>query len=278
MDAAVIFSDILVVPAALGLEVQFTPRLLVSPPVRSASDTTRLTRPDVEKVLGYVGDAIRQTRREGGDELAILGFAGAPYTLACYMIEGGGSRHFHHVKEFMHTHPSPFAALMERIADTTADYLEMQVEASADAVQLFDTWAGELSPPDFRRFVLPHLRAIVDRLRPLGVPVIYYVNGIGNLLEPAAMTGADVIGVDWRVELEEVRRRLGEDRAVQGNLDPGILFAPPETIRERVFRMLDQTGGTGHIVNLGHGVIPETPLEGIAAFVNAVPEWAESKR
>jgi len=273
MDAAVIFSDILVVPAAMGQAVAFSPGLSVSPAVRTEGDVERLRQLDAAAELGYVAEAIRCVREQGGADLPVLGFSGAPFTLACYMVEGGSSKHFQHVKSFMYGAPELFGRLMDKISAAVVAYLRLQIEAGAAAVQLFDTWAGELGPTDFQRFALPWLRRITSELRSSGVPVIYYINGIGNLLELADQTGADVLGIDWRVELAEVRRRLGPGRAVQGNLDPVTLFGPPALVRERVFELLDQTGGRGHVVNLGHGVLPETPLAGIQAFVDAVRQW-----
>ena len=277
MDVAVIFSDILVVAAAMGLQVSFSPRLSVSPPVRERRDVERLQLPEAASALAYVVEAIRCVREQGGPGLAVLGFSGAPFTLACYLVEGGPSRHFTHVKNMMYGAPGVFELLMVKISAAVSDFLRQQIEAGVTAVQLFDTWAGELGPFDFRRYALPHLRRIVEELRSTGVPVVYYVNGIGNLLEPAAETGADVLGIDWRVALAEVRRRLGTGQAVQGNLDPTVLFAPASFIRERVFTMLNQTGGRAHVVNLGHGVIPDTPLVGIQAFVDAVRLWGDSR-
>lgn len=277
MDVAVIFSDILVVPAALGLEVRFSPQVAVSPPVRTAADVERLLRAQEHADLTYVAEAVRCACEAGGPGLAVLGFAGAPFTLACYMVEGGASRHFEHVRGLMYGDPRLFERLLGALSTAIANCLWIQIDAGAAAVQLFDTWAGELSASDYRRFILPGMQNLVQRLRPAGVPIIYHVNGIGNLLEVAAETGADVLGIDWRVDLGEVRRRVGPHRAVQGNLDPAVLFAPPDFIRERVFAILDQTGGRGHVVNLGHGVIPGTPLTGIQAFVNAVRQWGEAR-
>jgi uroporphyrinogen decarboxylase len=277
MDVAVIFSDILVVPAAMGLEVRFTPRLSITPPVREARDIERLLpiRPDSN--LDFVAEAIRLVDEQSTAGPAVLGFSGAPFTLACYMVEGGPSKHFHQIKGMMYGAPGVFADLMERISAAVTSHLRHQIEAGASAVQLFDTWAGELGPADFRRCALPYLRRVIEELRPTGVPVIYYVNGIGNLLEAAAQTGADVLGIDWRLDLVEVRRRLGKGQALQGNLDPAILFAEEPVIRKKIFEMLDQTGGRGHVVNLGHGVIPDTPLAGIRAFVNAVHQWGNDR-
>ncbi len=275
LDAAIIFSDILVVPLAMGLEVQYFPSIRITPSVETEADFENLKSPHPEESLGYVKAAIRNVRSELGDDWPVLGFSGAPYTLACYMTEGGGSKTFHKLKLMMHRTPWIYEKLMNRITDLSAAYLEMQVKASATAVQLFDSWAGDLSPRDYEHFVLPYVKRIIDHLKPLGAPVIYYINGIGNLLESVDKTGADVIGVDWRISLSDVRRRIGRDRVVQGNLDPALLFADAEVIRRRTFAMLDQTNGRGHIVNLGHGVIPTTPLEGVQAFIDANAAWAE---
>ena len=271
LDAAVIFSDILTVPDVLGIDVKIEGGLSLAPQIRSREALAALRTPDVNKELGFVGDAIRAVRRELGDNKAILGFAGAPYTLASYMVEGASSRHYTAVKNLMMSEPALCADLMDRVADVVIDLLRLQAEAGADAVQIFDSWAGELSHEDFKRHALPPLQRIVEAMK--GVPVIYYVNGIGNLLEEAAQIGADVLGIDWRVELATVRSRLGDQQVVQGNLDPASLMAPPHVIRERTWKMLAQTGGRGHIANLGHGVLPETPITGIQAFVDAVTQW-----
>ncbi len=273
VDAAVIFSDILVVPEAMGLNVQFTPRLAVDPPVKDTSDINKLDIAGIPKKLDYVAGVIRTVYREIGQEKAVLGFSGAPYTLACYMIEGGSSKHFLKIRELMYHNRPVFETLMDKLATAVIEYLKMQAACKVTAIQLFDTWAGELNPEDYRRFVLPVNRKIVSALKSLDIPVIYYINGIGNLLEIAGEIGADVIGVDWRLTLADVRKRLGPDTVVQGNLDPVLLFAPAEEIRNRTHEMIAETGGAGHIANLGHGLIPETPVSGIEAFVKAVVEW-----
>jgi len=270
LDAAIIFSDILTIPAAMGLEVQFSPGIQISPLVASAADVDRLPVPDAGRSLRYVADALRQTRAAVGPDFPVLGFSGAPFTLAVYMVEGGGRAGFARIKSLMYGQPATLQRLLTKLADAVADYLGMQIEASATAVQIFDTWAGELAPEDFTAFALPAVQRIIERIGGRGVPVIYYINSAGNLLEPMDASGADVLGVDWRVSLAEVRRRLGETRAVQGNLDPGVLFGPPALIAARTASLVEQTKGQGHIVNLGHGVHADTPLEGIAAFIEAV--------
>jgi uroporphyrinogen decarboxylase len=277
VDAAIIFSDILTVPAAMGMEVSFADGLALSPAVRDEAGLAALRTPVVEVDLGYVAGALRQTRRELGREKALLGFSGAPYTLATYMVEGGSSRHYSRIKALMFGSPSVYEKLADRLADVVVDYLGMQVEAGADAVQLFDSWAGELGPEDYRRFVLPGVQRIVEGVKPLGAPVIYYVNGIANVVDSVRETGVDAVSVDWRLTLREARHRLGRRVALQGNLDPAGLFAPPPEIERRVFAMLDETDGEGHVANLGHGLIADTPLQGIEAFVNATISWAAQR-
>lgn len=273
IDAAVIFSDILVVPAAMGVDVRFAGGLSLAPPVRNAADLESLQAASAVDRLDYVAQALRLVRRELADERALLGFAGAPYTVASYMIEGGSSKTYSKLKSLMYRQPDVFDRLLTLVTDTTAEYLKMQIDCGVDAVQLFDSWASELSPPDYRRYVLPYVRRIIDQLSGTGIPVIYFINGVGNLLEDAHDTGAGVLGIDWRLSLSEVRSRLGAGTIVQGNLDPGVLYADPAEIRRRTQAMIDETQGIGHIVNLGHGVAPDTPLEGIAAFIQATLDW-----
>ncbi len=276
MDAAIIFSDILVVPEAMGQEVTYPqggPRL--APPIRKASDLARIRECEPEKDLAYVAEALVAMRRAMGDDRALLGFAGAPYTLATYMVEGGGSKHQEQTKRLALTEPGLIDELLERLADAVARFLRLQIEAGADAVQLFDTWAGDLSPVDFERLALKPAQRVIARLADLDVPVIYFMNGIAPHLEAAATCGATALGIDWRLDLAEARRRTGGRLALQGNLDPLVLSGPVSGIRERV-RAIHQSleGAPGHIFNLGHGVLPSTPVEGVAAFVDAVHELA----
>lgn len=273
LDAAIIFSDILVVPAAMGLELGFTPKLALAPVIRTHADVAALKVAGAADALGYVPDAIRLVRAEVGEERAVLGFAGAPFTVASYMVEGGSSKSYHQIKQLMYREPEVYHRLLSAVADVTVDYLLAQIAAGVDAVQLFDSWAGELSPGDFAQYALPYTQSVIARVFASGTPVIYYINGVGGLLELASASGAQVLGIDWRIELAEVRRRLGRQAVVQGNLDPGALFAAPADIRRWTQAMLEQTGGHGHIANLGHGVHPDTPLEGIAAFIEAVITW-----
>ncbi len=277
VDAAIIFCDILVIPEVFGMDVQYSPKLQISPPIRNIADATHLKAVPPGQKLRYVTDTIGLVKNEVGHEKAVLGFSGAPYTLACYMIEGESSKHFLKVREMMYHSPQHFENLMDKITGAVIEYMAMQIDAGIDAIQLFDTWAGELGHQDYNRFVLPYIQRIFAGLKEIFKgncpPLIYYINGIGNLLHQAADSGADIIGVDWRLSLEEVRQKLGEDTVVQGNLDPALLFAPQQEIRQRVTQMLDSTGGRGHIANLGHGLIPTTPVSGIAAFMDAVVNW-----
>ncbi len=277
LDAAIIFSDILVVPEAMGQQVTYPkggPRL--TPTIRQASDLAQLKECEPEKDLAYVGDALRLMRQTMGEDRALLGFAGAPYTLATYMVEGGGSRHQEQTKRLALCDPVLMDELLERLADGVARFLKLQIEAGADAVQIFDTWAGDLSPTDFERLALKPARRVTAQLADLGVPIIYFMNGIAAHLEAAADSGATALGIDWRLDLAEARRRTGGKMALQGNLDPLVLSGPTAIIRERVRAIHDSLDGApGHIFNLGHGVLPTTPIEGVAAFVDAVVELAK---
>jgi len=272
LDAAIIFSDILVVPEAMGQRVTYPtggPKL--TPPIRETSDLERIKDCEPERDLAYVAEALRHMRRAMGEDRALLGFAGAPYTLATYMVEGGGSRHQEQTKQLALRKPGLMDNLLDRLADGVARFLKLQIEAGADAVQIFDTWAGDLSPTDFERLALEPTRRVTAQLAHLGVPIIYFVNGIAAHIEAAADSGATALGIDWRMDLAEARRRTGGRLALQGNLDPLVLSGPPALIRERVQAIHDSLeGAPGHIFNLGHGVLPTTPVEGVAAFVDAV--------
>jgi uroporphyrinogen decarboxylase len=203
----------------------------------------------------------------------LIGFAGAPFTLASYVVEGGGSRDYRHTKTLMYGDPVAWHRLMEGLAETVVDYVQEQVRAGVEAVQLFDSWVGCLAPHDYREYVLPHMRATFAALRATGVPLIHFGTGTATLLELMREAGGDVIGLDWRVDLGAAWARVGHDRAVQGNLDPTVLLAPPDVIRREVARILAQAGGRpGHIFNLGHGVLPQTPVEHVAAVIDAVHE------
>jgi uroporphyrinogen decarboxylase len=276
VDAAIIFSDILVVPDAMGMALSVEegagPRFHA--PIGAPADLERLREVDVGRDLAYVLDAIRLTRAELRGRVPLIGFAGAPWTLMSYMVEGSGTKTFTRAKRFLMQQPQAAHALLGRLAATVGRFLEAQVAAGAQAVQLFDSWAAALAPRDFREFALPYLAEAARVARRAGVPVIAFAPGAGWALEEiAAATGADVIGVDWQTDAGDARRRLASKVAMQGNLDPAWLYAPPAEIRRRTQRMLEAFGGTGHIANLGHGILPDVPVEHAAAFVNTVKEW-----
>jgi uroporphyrinogen decarboxylase len=274
VDAAIIFADILLplVPMGVGLHYESGDGPLIDRPLRSAGDFERIPPIDVAESLGFVGESIGLARAALGGKVPLIGFAGAPFTLASYLIEGGGSRQYLATKTMIYKQPELWNRLMELLARTTADYLNMQIGAGADIVQLFDSWVGSLGPDDYRRFVLPHTAAVIAAIRP-GVPVIHFGTITGNLLELMREAGGDVIGLDWRVDLGEAWARLGDGVAVQGNLDPTALFADVSEIRTRAQAILDQAGGRpGHIFNLGHGILPETPVDNVIALVDAVHE------
>jgi uroporphyrinogen decarboxylase len=276
VDAAIIFADILLplVPMNVGLHYESGDGPVIDRPLRSAADLDRIAPVVALESLGFVAESIRLVRRALNGRVPLIGFAGAPFTLASYMIEGGGSRQYQATKTLMYTQPATWHRMMEMIARVTADYLNMQVDAGADVVQLFDSWVGSLGPDDYRRFVLPHTRSVIAAVRP-AVPVIHFGTVTGNLLELMREAGGDVIGLDWRVDLGEAWTRLGDGVAVQGNLDPIALFAEVPEIRRRARAILDSAGGRpGHIFNLGHGILPQTPVDHVIALVDAVHEMS----
>jgi uroporphyrinogen decarboxylase len=280
-DAAIIFSDILIPLEAMGLPLEFTedgPHL--PSPVRQDADVARLGIADPEDGMPFVMEAIRRTVKGLGGRAPLIGFCGAPFTLASYAVEGGGSKNYTHLKKMMFARPDAAHALLGKVARTVSEFLRAQVAAGCEAVQIFDTWAGILSPRDFEEFALRYVRAIIADLRSApewaggGPPIIYYpANGVSPYLELVATAGADVIGIDWRIDLELARRRLGMGLAVQGNLDPSALFLPPAAIESRVKTILEQGRvAPGHIFNLGHGVLPETDPEHVRTMIRAVHE------
>ena len=273
VDAAIIFADILLIIEPMGLELEFAKGEgpVIHNPVRSAADVERVREVEDVSSLDYVYEAIRITRRELRPNIPLIGFCGAPFTLASYICEGGGSKNYVHTKRLMYTDPGAWHALMSKISRALGRYLNAQVEAGAQAVQIFDSWVGALSPDDYREYVLPHTREVIRGVTP-GVPVIHFGTGTATLLELQKEAGGDVIGLDWRVRLDEAWARLG-DVAVQGNFDSVALFTNPEVVRKRARDVLDQAANRpGHIFNLGHGILPETPVENVVALVEAVHE------
>ncbi len=274
VDGAILFADILLIvePLGVGLEFATGEGPVIRRPVRTPADVARLAPIDVEAAVAFVFEAARRASRALAGRVPLIGFAGAPFTVASYLVEGGPSRDYLAVKSLMYGSPEAWHRLMALLADATARYLNGQIAAGAQAVQLFDSWVGVLSPADYRAFVLPHVRALVRALTP-GVPVIHFGTGTAALLPLMREAGGDVIGLDWRVDLDAGWSAVGHDVAVQGNLDPAVLLGPRAFIRARVKDVLARAGGRpGHIFNLGHGVHQQTPVDNVKALVDMVHE------
>ena len=275
VDAAILFSDIVVPVAAVGFGVDVVPGRgpVVEAPLRSRADLARLRPLVPEQDIPYVIETVRALVGELGD-IPLIGFAGAPFTVASYLVEGGPSRQYVRTKVLMRAEPALWEALLDALADMALVFLRAQVEAGASAVQLFDSWAGALSADDYARSVLPATAKVLGGLADLGVPRIHFGVGTGELLGLMAGAGAEVVGVDWRVPLDEARRRVGPGVAVQGNLDPALCLAPWEVVADEARRVLRRGGGVGHIFNLGHGVLPETDPDTLARLVELVHDGA----
>jgi uroporphyrinogen decarboxylase len=277
VDAAIIFADILLVlePLGVGLEFSSGDGPVLQRPIRTPDDVARLGPYDTADALAFVYESVRRARHGLAGRVPLIGFSGAPFTLASYLIEGGGSRHYQRTKSFMYQHPAAWHDLLALLARLINAYLRRQIAAGADAVQLFDSWVGCLSPDDYRTGVLAHSRAALDGLSAL-VPVIHFGTDTGGLLALLREAGGDVIGVDWRVDLDAAWATIGHDRAVQGNLDPLVLFATPADVRRQAAAILARAAGRpGHIFNLGHGILPQTPVDHVRALVDAVHELSQ---
>ncbi|MCB9766152.1 MAG: uroporphyrinogen decarboxylase [Alphaproteobacteria bacterium] len=270
-DASIVFNDILVPPAAMGLDLAFLkghgPKF--NDPIRGVDDLGRLKAPSIERDMPHVLETIRLLVAQL--EVPLFGFAGAPFTLAAYMIEGGGTRHFTRTKSFFLHHPVAFQRLLDLLTDVVADYMVAQIEAGCAAVQLFDTWAGALDPEDFRRFALAPAARVLERVK--GVPRLYFARDAGPYLRWLPETGADALALDWRVPLDQARAALG-DLPVMGNLDPEVLYGPEDIVRARVRGVIRAAGPRGHVFNLGHGLLPTTPIASVAAAVDEVRAWS----
>jgi uroporphyrinogen decarboxylase len=267
VDAVIVFSDILIPAEAMGLKLELGdagPNL--PEPIRSASDVDRLRIFDPETETAFLNEAIRRIAKEVGPDVPVLGFAGAPFTLACYMIEGKTKEGFATVKSFAYHQPAAFEKLLTAIAQATIGYLQAQIAAGAAAVQLFDTWCGELNREDYERWALPAVKKIISALAGT-VPVIYYTKASSHLIAAVARSGADVLSVDWRINLAELRRFIGPKMALQGNLDPAALFGPEERIRTSTVELAKSLRGRGHILNLGHGILQHTPVDNAQLFI-----------
>jgi len=277
VDAAIIFSDLLLPAEALGFRLTYGKGEgpAIDPPLRTAADLGRLREPDIESDLGYVFEAIRRTRAALPGHLPLIGFAGAPFTMASYLIEGGGSSSYRHTKTLIYSDPGAWDELMRRLVRLTAAYLNAQIAAGAQAVQIFDSWVGCLSPGDYRDFVLPHTKALVAAVTP-GTPVILFGTLTGPLLTHMRTAGAGVIGVDWRIDLLDAWALVGEV-GLMGNLDPTVLFAPRQEVIRRTRALLARAASRpGWIFNLGHGILPQTPVDNVLALVETVHAWNES--
>ena len=270
VDAVIVFSDILIVAEAMGMQLDVPDSgPVLSHPVRDRAAIARLRDFDPERETRFVGDAIRTICREVGSEVPVIGFAAAPWTLACYMIEGQTHGDISRAKKFMREEPELLRHLLRRIAEATVGYLKSQIAAGAAVVQLFDTWAGELTRDEYEGFELPATRSVFESLAAPGVPTILYGKGSSHLIESQSKAGADVLSVDWRTDLAEARHTLGDRVALQGNVDPNILLGDEGAIRGAAREAVEKTGGIGHILNLGHGILPTTPVANARAFVEA---------
>ena len=280
VDAAIIFADLLLPLEVMGLDFEFVegdgPK--IAHPLRDAGSIAQL-KTDRAAELGYVAESIQIVARHFADRLPVIGFCGAPFTLASYMIEGGGSRNYIHTKTLMYRDPEAWNELMRRLIRVLSPFATAQVQAGADAIQVFDSWIGCLSPADYARFVLPHTRTLIAELKATGVPVIYFGTGTATLLDEIKQTRAEVIGVDWRIPINQAFEMLGSKFAVQGNLDPVALFAPEAELRRQARDVLKSAAGRpGYIFNLGHGILPDTPVENVLALVDEVHSYSLSRK
>lgn len=271
VDAAILFSDILIPLEPMGMKLDFVPGPVFEHPVRCMADVDRLRIPAMEEGVPFVMETIRLLRRELEGRVPLIGFGGAPFTLACYMVAGKGSKDFAAVKKMMYCAPEVYEALMEKVTAMLIAYLNAQITSGTQAVQLFDTWGGILSPTDYERYALPYTIRVIAGIRAGGVPVIHFVKGAGTMLEYVGKAGGDVLGLDWHTRLGRARDFLGPGVAVQGNLDPTVLYGSKPLIEAEVKRILEENNGRpGHIFNLGHGILPDTPPENARFMVECV--------
>jgi len=274
VDAAVMFADIMLPLRGMGVDFELVENVgpVIAHPIAGLADVERLRVPDGEEAAPQVITAVRQVVADS--PVPVIGFSGAPFTLASYLIEGRPSREFEKVKSFMYNQPEAFDLLLDKLATTMGAYLKAQVAAGVQAVQLFDSWVGALAPDDYDSRVAPHTRAIFEALAPLGVPRIHFGTNTAGLLEAIAQSGPDIVSLDWRVPLDEGWRRVGHERGIQGNLDPAVLLGPADLVRKRTREVLRRAGGrAGHVFNLGHGVLPDTSVENLQVLVETVHSW-----
>lgn len=276
MDAAILFSDILVIPQAMNIEVEMKPNFgpYLPNPVRTQADVDKVIVPNAKEELNYVMQAIKATKEKLNDEVPLIGFAGSPWTILCYTVQGQGSKTFDKAKEFCFTQPEAAHQLLQKITDTTIEYLKAKVEAGVNAVQIFDSWGGMLAPEDYQEFSLQYINQIVTALKPLA-PVIVFGKGCWFALGDMAKSGAAALGVDWTCSPRNARYLSGGNITLQGNFDPSRLLSPPKVIKERVHQMIREFGKDRYIVNLGHGILPNIPTENAGAFIEAVKSYKE---
>ncbi|MFD1551658.1 uroporphyrinogen decarboxylase [Putridiphycobacter roseus] len=277
MDVAILFCDILVIPQAMNIHVEMKPGVgpWLPNPIRTLKDLDHVVVPDIHESLGYVMEAIKMTKEKLNDEVPLIGFAGSPWTILCYCVQGQGSKNFDKAKEFCFTNPIAAHMLLQRITDTTIAYLREKVKAGVDAVQIFDSWGGMLSPEDYQTFSWHYIQQIIDALKS-EAPVIAFGKGCWFALEEMSQSGAAALGVDWTITPENARKFAGSNITLQGNFDPTRLFSPPAEIKKMVTSMIDRFGKDKYIVNLGHGILPNIPLENAKAFIDAVKEYKQN--
>jgi len=278
VDAVIFFSDILIPVEAMGVDVSLTDKgPEIAHPIRDQRSVDALRVPDPAAEVPFVGSIIKKLRQDLQNQVPLIGFAGAPWTLASYMIEGGGSKSFAEIKGLAYREPRVLHALLDKLASTVSSYLLFQIESGAQVIQLFDTWAGELNRSDYEEFALPYTQKIFDAVG-TRVPRILYLNGTSAILEAMAKSGADVISIDWRISMADARRRVGDRVALQGNLDPCLLLGPKERMLAKTREILEQAGPLGHILNLGHGILPPTPVENARAFIEFGQNYRHSQQ
>jgi uroporphyrinogen decarboxylase len=278
MDAAILFSDILVIPQAMNIEVEMRPDIgpWLPNPIRTLKDVEQVIVPNIEETLGYVMDAIKLTKEMLNNEIPLIGFAGSPWTILCYCVQGQGSKNFDKAKEFCFTQPLAAHMLLQKITDTTILYLKEKVKSGVDAVQIFDSWGGMLSPVDYQEFSWKYIQQIIDALKN-EAPVIAFGKGCWFALEEMSKSGAAALGVDWTITPQNARKFTNNSITLQGNFDPTRLFSPPAEIKKQVKQMIDAFGKDKYIVNLGHGILPNIPLDNAKAFVDAVKEYKDER-
>ncbi|HYB95184.1 MAG TPA: uroporphyrinogen decarboxylase [Vicinamibacterales bacterium] len=271
LDAAILFADIMTPLDAFDIAMTFDPGPKIATPIRTREAVDRLHARPAAEAVPYVAETLRRLRRELDGRTPLIGFCGAPFTIAAYLVQGEGKDGFGALKRLLFEQPATVQVLLEKLSEAMADYVRMQIDAGAQAIQIFDSWAGILDPSDYRRYAMPAVAHIIDAVKERGVPAIYFLNGAPHLLELGASTCPDVLGVCWRTPLDDVARRVGPRIALQGNLDPHVLFGTPKMIRERVADVLQRVEGRpGHVMNLGHGILPETPIASVEALIDAV--------